>query len=248
MNESRTSDSASNSSPTRAYLIQECIKSAKNLDQLADHIATMRSYVSSGEISLIDQQLGPIFDSLRQLLTEDDLSKGLEILQNSTLFLTEKLDEINRFISQLSQREKYLRFLQQNPSDERLAGILSSVWNQPMRLFPFSIQFLHQSYTQLVQNKPIRRFFHSGEVLESPSVKPTMKIDDKAAEFEIEMNMFYDELHSKLPLNLTEILSPYTEPEAYYTHFSYLLHLLYLGKLFFDRTTNRFIDSSQVKK
>ena len=161
-------------------------------------------------------------------------------MDNGTIILEQKLEELRQFISFVSQKNKMLLFFKKNPPEEIFSEILKKTWCSPLFLPQFSQIFLIKSYEKLVLKKNRRKYENTIEripFLEEPGKLDLPEMDKP---FKIKMLEYFRRINSILPATLELILSDDESNENYYENFSYLLHLLKLGFLTYNNTSKQF--------
>lgn len=208
-----------------------------DLNRLADRIQTLRDNNAQGAINLVTQQLKDIFEQLQLLVPENDLTACIEVFQNSSLLLEEKIEAIDHFLAQLTLKGKYLHFLQTRATEEILTSLVAKVWFNPYNIPGISSQYLCNSWIQLVTNKKITRTSRFTQDLLFESQKELQYLSTKGDPFEARMEAFFNSIYKKFPTSIYELLGEKDKSGLYFERFSFILHLLKNGKIKYDSTT-----------
>lgn len=207
------------------------------LNKLADRIQTLRDKNAQGAVDLVTQQLKDIFEQLQLLVPEYDLTICVDVFQNSSLLLEEKIEAIDHFLAQLTLKGKYLHFLQTGATEEILASLIAKVWFNTYNIPGISSQYLCNSWMQLVTNKKITRTSRSTQELQFESQKELQYLTSKGDPFEDRMDAFFKSIYKKFPTSIYELLGDKDKSGIYFERFSFILHLLKNGKIKYDSTT-----------
>lgn len=211
-----------------------------DLSSLLAKTTKLKDRIELDHISLIEEDLKSIFVELKKLISPNDLDLGISVMQNGTLMLEQKVEEVKRFISYLTQKDQIFQFITSSASDHHLATILSQVWHEPITFPAISLDYLDENWTKLVKNKIIRQQKPIQE-LSTIEAKPVGMITDFSDPFEEQMLKYLKHIISKLPATMEEILGQFDNSDHYFEQFSFTLHLLQEGYLYFDKTTQQFI-------
>lgn len=213
--------------------------SNKILHQILKELEELQLNHDQGKISFMDQDLIPIFQNLTKHLSPDEIELGLAIMHQGTSILSLKIEEIRNFILFVSQKDLIMRYLEQS-SDLEQSSLLINYWAPPFLTFSLNSEFLFESFDSLVTNKPTR-------FPKPPRALLDQEIEKEVNDFEIEQETLQNELEtflisleSKLPLSFTEILTPFTDLDDYFRHFSFVLHLSQEGLLEYHPQTKTF--------
>ncbi|MHA1583730.1 MAG: hypothetical protein ACTSVU_08470 [Promethearchaeota archaeon] len=212
-----------------------------NLSELLEQTEKLKVQIENGKTNLIDYNLQDLFLELKSLISPDDLETGISVMENGTLLLEEKLDEIKRFILIMAQKEKISQFLDQNQDDHNiLNNLLIQNWINPYEISSLSPEFLSRSWKQLVFNKIIRT---KEEVIEFHKINQETKnrgIQFVGAPFEEKMQHYFQTILSSLPTTIDQLINASGDKKKYFENFSYILHLLQEGYLLYDPNTKIF--------
>ena len=210
------------------------------LISLLERISFLKNQVLIGKKSLLDEDLESLFVEFKDLISESELETSIQIMDNGTVILEKKLDELRDFISIISQKNQILEYLKNSSSDESFAKILNKIWQSPLLLPHFSLSFLTRSFERLVLNKKssnLEYFFKDKPILGSPDIRELPEIDKP---YKMKMLGYLNSIRPVLPATLDDLINKNHSIDVYYENFSYILHLLQLGFLSFTKSNQRF--------
>ena len=202
---------------------------------LNNKIRDIQKKILSGKVNLLDLELVPLFDELKDSLTVHNLEKSSETYKNACLLLNQKFDELLSMLSSLESEKQFFNYLNSNPSDLELYSLLNECWRNLFTIDAISLDFLELSQKRLGIDRggPI-----TIEHLQKAKVKDKFLLEIPKHKFTEKMMRFYNSIRKKLPCSLEDIFEDYTEQEIIYENFVYLLHLLQLGKIKYLKETN----------
>lgn len=202
---------------------------------LNNRIRDIQKKILSGKVNLLDLELVPLFDELKDSLTVHNLEKSSETYKNACLLLNQKFDELISMLNSLESEKQFLNYLNSNPSDLELFSLLNECWRNLFTIDAISLDFLELSQKRLGIDRggPI-----TIEHLQKAKVKDKFLLEIPKHKFTEKMMRFYNSIRKKLPCSLEDIFEDYTEQEIIYENFVYLLHLLQLGKIKYLKETN----------
>ncbi|MHA1511558.1 MAG: hypothetical protein ACTSRX_07555 [Promethearchaeota archaeon] len=210
------------------------------LISLLERISFLKNQVLIGKKSLLDEDLESLFVEFKDLISESDLETSIKIMNDGTIILEKKLDELRDFISIISQKNQILEYLKNSSSDDSFAKILNKIWQSPLLLPHFSLSFLMKSFERLVLNKKssnLEIFFKDKPILGSPDIRELPEIDKP---YKMKMFGYLNSIRPVLPATLDDLINNDHSIDVYYENFSYILHLLQLGFLSFTKSNQRF--------
>ena len=204
-------------------------------EDLNNKIQNIQKKILSGEVNLLDLELVPLFDELKDSLTVHNLEKSSETYKNACLLLNQKFDELKSMLNSLESEKQFLNYLNSNPSDLELYSLLNGCWRDVFVIDAMSLDFLELSQKRLSIDRggPI-----TIEHLKKAKIKGNFLLEIPKHKFTERMMNFFNSIREKLPCSLEDIFEEYTEQEKIYEHFVYLLHLLQLGKIKYLKETN----------
>ncbi len=210
------------------------------LISLLERISFLKNQVLIGKKSLLDEDLESLFVEFKNLISESELETSIQIMNNGTIILEHKLEELRGFISLISQKNQILEYFKNSSSDEALAKIFNKIWQSPLSLPHFSLSFLTKSFERLVLNKKssnLNIIFKDKPILANLDIRELPEIDKP---YKMKMFEYLNSIHPILPGTLDDLINNNHSIDVYYENFSYILHLLQLGYLSFTKNTQLF--------
>ncbi|MFW9901321.1 MAG: hypothetical protein ACFFDY_08535 [Candidatus Thorarchaeota archaeon] len=198
-------------------------------------IEDIKNRVLSGEISLLDIELVPIFENLKDSLNIYNINKYSNTYKNAFQLLSQKFEELKIFLEYLDNKDTFLNYVKKNPMDTEITELLEDCWKEPFTLNTLSLRFLEYSKDRLVTKKsePLKI-----EPIDKISLKENFLLEIYDKKFTEQMNAFFDSIKGKLPCSYDEIFNNEDDQLKVFEYFVYLLHLLQLGKLKYQKETN----------
>jgi hypothetical protein len=212
--------------------MEEIIDYSEEINRKIDEIQTK---VLSGEIVLLDTELVSIFENLKNSLNKDNINRYSSLYKNAFYLLLQKFDELKALISKIDSKEGFIRYLKSNPADSEVYELLSSCWVKPFNIGSLSFGFLKSAKEKLdiLKSEPA-----SLEKVEKIDVKDTFLLEISEQKFTEKMLDFYNSIKNLLPCGFEEIFESEQNQIKIYENFVYLLHLLQLGKIKYQKETN----------
>jgi hypothetical protein len=210
------------------------------LISLLERINFLKNQVLLGKKSLLDEDLEIFFVEFKDLISESDLETSIQIMNNGTIILEQKLNELRDFISFISQKNQILEYLKKSSSDEVFTKMLNKNWQSPLLLPHFSLSFLSKSFERLVLNKRSTNLgiiFKDKPELASPEIRELPEIEKP---YKMKMFGYLNSIRQILPATLDDLTDDAQSIDDYYDNFSYILHLLQLGYLTYNKSSKQF--------
>ena len=208
----------------------------KNLYQdLNKKIEDIQNKVLLGEINLLDLELVPIFNDIKNLLTIYNIYDGSETYSEACRLLNQKFQELQILISSLDSENKILEYLESNPKDTEINQLLDGCWRNLFNIEILSLNFLEFSKDKLSNRKGT---VFSLEPLKKERVNEEFYLELPKEKFTEKMISFFNSIKRKLPCVYDEIFEDEQDQIKIYENFVYLLHLLQLGKIKYQKDTN----------
>lgn len=198
-------------------------------------IEDIKNRVLLGEISLLNIELVPIFENLKDSLNIYNINKYSNTYMNAFQLLSEKFEELKIFLEYLDNKDTFLNYVKKNPKDTEITKLLEDCWKEPFTLNSLSLGFLEYSKERLITKKsePLKI-----EPIDKISLKENFLLEIHDKKFTEEMNAFFDSIREKLPCSYDDIFNDEDDQLKVFEYFVYLLHLLQLGKLKYQKETN----------
>ena len=204
-------------------------------DEINKKIEDIKTRVLSGEISLLDIKLVPIFENLKDSLNIYNINEYSITYMSAFQLLYQKFEELRIFLNYLDNKDKFLNFIKTNPKDTEIFELLEDCWREPFIIDTLSLEFLEYSKDRLGAKKGEPFTIETIEKIDSKE-SFLLEIPDK--KFTEKMIEFFDSIKNKLPCSYDEIFNDEDDQIKIFEYFVYLLHLLQVGKLKYQKETN----------
>ena len=204
------------------------------LEELNRKIKDIHDDILEGKISLLDLELVPIFNQIKDNLNVDNLDKHSLIYKNTCELLNQKFDELKNLLSSLDTQEKFTKYLNTNPTDVEIYELFNGCWSKTFTLDALSIDFLEISKEKL--SKLIKKSY-SIEHLQKKEEGGVFILEVPKLKFSEKMMEFFNSIQGKLPCPFDEVFEDDSDQIKIFEKFVYLLHLLQIGKLKYQKET-----------
>jgi len=204
-------------------------------EEINKKIALIKDDVLTGKINLLELQLNPLFSEIKSEISIYNIENYSKTYKNAVELLNRKFEELKNLLSSLDIEKKFEDFLKTHPNEDQISDLFRGCWKNTFHLEPISLKFLDYASDRygkeritnftiehLTKEKTIDQF-----LLEVPKYKFTEKI-----------NAFYDKIKKKLPCLFEDVFDNELDQIEIYEQFVYLLHLLQLGKIKYQKETN----------
>ncbi len=198
-------------------------------------IEDIKNSVLSGEISLLDVELVSLFETMKDSLNIYNINQYSITYKSAFQLLIQKFEELKALLSYLDNQDKFLAFLKTNPQDSDIYELLNDCWRKPFNIEVLSLNFLEYSKDRLITGKKIPIKI---EPIHKIDVRETFLLEIPDKKFTEKMMAFFEEIRNKLPCTYDEIFADYVKQLEIYENFVFLLHLLQLGKIKYQKETN----------
>ena len=206
-----------------------------NSEEIKRRIEEIQTKVLSGEIILLDTELVSIFENLKNSLNIDNLNRYSSVYKNAFHLLIQKFEELKILINNIDRKEGFLKFLRLKPPDSEINNLLSGCWVKPFNIESLSFNFLESAKEKLNIKKGNPATIDQVEKME---VKGTFLLEISEQKFTEKMSEFYNRIKNQLPCGFEDIFESEQDQIKIYENFVYLLHLLQLGKIKYQKETN----------
>jgi hypothetical protein len=204
-------------------------------EKINKRIALIKDDVLSGKINLLELQLNPLFSEIKNSISIYNLENYSKSYKNAVELLNDKFEELKNLLSSLDIEKKFEDFLKTHTREDQISDLFRGCWRKTFHLEPISLKFLDYASNRYakerITNFPIehltREETNDQFLLEVPKYKYTEKI-----------STFYDEIKHKLPCFFEDVFDNELDQIEIYEQFVYLLHLLQLGKIKYQKDTN----------
>ncbi|MFW9821296.1 MAG: hypothetical protein ACFFE4_00080 [Candidatus Thorarchaeota archaeon] len=214
--------------------MEKFIDLAEDIDQKINDI---QMKVLSGKIVLLDLELVPIFENIKNGLTINNLDKYSTTFKKSFDLLIQKFEELKRLINNLDKKENFIQYLKSNPSDSEVYELFNDCSVKPFTIQSLSSNFLNISSKKLSRERgyPVR----IDQIdIDRTKIKESFLLEVPEQKFTEKLMDFFNAIKNKLPCSFDEIFEDDHDQIEIYEKFVYLLHLLQLGNIKYQKDTN----------
>ncbi|MFX0038917.1 MAG: hypothetical protein ACFFCY_10215 [Promethearchaeota archaeon] len=203
-------------------------------EEINKKIEIVKERVLTGELSLLDIELVSLFQNIKDSLNIYNINRYSITFENAFQLLTQKFEELKIFLNYLDNKDKFLTFLKTNPKDSDIYNLFNDCWRNPFTIDTLSLKFLEYSKDRLVSEKEIPLTI---EPIEKIDVKENFLLEIPDKKFTEKMMAFFEKIKDRLPCSYDEIFIDEDEQLKIYENFVFLLHLLQLGKIKYQKET-----------
>ena len=203
---------------------------------LVSKIDEIQKQVVSGKINLLDYELVPFFTELQKTITVNYLDKNSKTYMKACLLLDQKFEELRKLLGSLDNQKKFIEYLNLKPDDKEINELFDGCWRKTFNLNPISLKFLEESKEKL--DKLVKKSFNIQHLKIKRKQGENFVLSVPERGFSEQMNQFLDIILDKLPCFFEDIFEGDTDQIKIYEKFVYILHLLQLGKLKYQKETN----------
>ena len=204
-------------------------------DELNQKIEEIQRKVYSGEISLLNLELVPIFNNLRTNLTESNLDNYSKPYKEACGLLDLKFSELKYLLSASTIEKSFSDYLETNPNDDEILHLFDNCWREVFYLDVLSYNFLECSKDLLCRDKKEISIVEPVEIEESDEIF-VVKIPKR--KFTEKMMNYFNTIKKKLPCSIDTLFEDEINDIILCTDFVYLLHLLQSGIVNYQKETN----------
>lgn len=203
-------------------------------EEIDKKIEAIQLKVLSGEISLLDLELVPIFENIKDSLNIGNIDKYSMVFKNGFQLLVQKFEELKILINNLDKKDSFFQYLRSNPDDSEIYQLFNDCWVKPFSIESLSLNFLNYSNEMLSKERgypvPI-------DHLDKVTVKYNFLLEVPELKFTEKIMNFYNTIKNKFPCSFDEIFENEQDQIKIYEKFVYLLHLLQLNKIKYQKET-----------
>ena len=204
-------------------------------EELNKKIEIIKDDILSGKTSLLELELNPLFHDLKDSLSIFNIENYSLTYKNVCELLNEKFEELKKLLSSLNIDEKFFEFMKTYPEDEEIFEIFKGCWRKVFYIDGMSLNFLEYASNRFCKERIIEfeiKHLIKGKIddqflLEIPKYKFTEK-----------MMSFLNKVKEKLPCYFEDVFDDDVDQIIVYENFVYLLHLLQLNKIKYQKETN----------
>ncbi len=205
------------------------------MEELEKELQEIQENVIKGKTTLLNLELVPLFNRLKKLITITNLEASTDTYQQVYDILEKKFQEFQILLRSLDNQNNFMEYLKQDPSDHDISLLFQGCWMFPFSLETISIDFMIKSKDKLSSmiSEPIKI-----EHLEFKEKKRDFILEIPQKTFEENMNNFYEKVANLLPCKFNAIFENERDQIQIYEKFIYLLHLLQLGRIKYQKETH----------
>ena len=204
-------------------------------EELNKKIEIIKDDVLSGKTTLLELELNPLFHDLKDSLSIFNIENYSLTYKYMCELLNEKFEELKKLLSSLNIDEKFFEFMKTHPEDEEIFEIFKGCWRKAFYIDGMSLNFLEYASNRFCKERTMEleiKHLTKGKIddqflLEIPKYKFTEK-----------MTSFFNKIKEKLPCYFDDVFDEGLDQMEVYEFFVYLLHLLQLGKIKYQKETN----------
>ncbi|MHA1724227.1 MAG: hypothetical protein ACTSYC_03240 [Promethearchaeota archaeon] len=205
-----------------------------NLKHFQEELKEIEKRVKEGEISLLEFELVPIFSRLNALISPENLEPSIDLFQEACLILHQKFQEFKLILESMDSPHKLMEYIKQEPSETEILSLIRECWIDPFFLSSLSLDFLLESKKKLEYRSRQAKSF---EQLELIIKKENFLLEISEESFTDKMNAYYNKIINKLPCSFEVIFENEHDQITIYEHFVYILHLIQLKKIKYQKYT-----------
>ncbi|MHA1192691.1 MAG: hypothetical protein ACTSP9_10395 [Promethearchaeota archaeon] len=204
-------------------------------EELTNYIDSVKEDVITGKISLLEMELNPIFNQLKESLSIYNIFNYSQTYEKACDLLALKFEELKNLLNHLDNDEIFLSFLKSNPKDVEIEQILGNCWRKVFHLEAISLDFMIYSNQRFSRD---RQVIEKIEHVRKEQVDGSFLLEIPRQKFTEKMMDFYKHIKSKLPCKFDELFDGFYDQIEIYEYFVYILHLLQIGKITYEKKTN----------
>ena len=111
-------------------------------EEINRKIEEIQTKVITGEVTLLDVELFPIFENINYSLNTGNLNRYSITYKNASQLLIQKFEELKILINNIDRKEGFLKFLKSNPEDSEIYQLLNDCWIKPFNIESLYLDFL----------------------------------------------------------------------------------------------------------
>ncbi|MBY9018217.1 MAG: hypothetical protein KGD66_05220 [Candidatus Lokiarchaeota archaeon] len=203
-------------------------------EELTNYIDTVKEDVVTGKISLLELELNPIFNELKESLNVYNIFNYSQTYEKACDLLSLKFEELKNLLNHLDNDEIFMQFLKSKPNDIEIEQILGNCWREVFHLKSISPEFMIYSNRRFSKD---RLFIEKIEHVRKEQTGGSFLLEIPRQKFTEKMMDFYNLIKNKLPCKFDELFDEIQDQMEVYEYFVYILHLLQIGLLKYQKTT-----------
>ena len=204
-------------------------------EEIINEIESIKKKVLSGKFSLLEIELVPLFANLKNNLNVDNLDRSSVTFKRIFHLLTQKFEELKLLLRSLDHEQIFLKYLNTNPDDIEIYQFFEGCWRKPFTIDTISLDFLESSKNKLAREKSEKL---SIEIVDKIKFKENFLLEVPTKKFTDKMMDFFNSIKDKLPCSYDNVFKDEKIQTKLFENFVYLLHLLQLRKVNYQKETN----------
>jgi len=171
-----------------------------SLEELLARTLELKEQYSITPNILLEEDLKILFDDLSVLITPIHLKPALDLFDDFSMLLKEKLTQIKDFIQNLLHQEQIFNFFHNELDDQKICDLFHESIIYPISLPGISTSYLQKSFNRLSNKSHTKRDPISiSKELPELILTQTETIEIDFNPFENKMKSFYNTIQKKLP-------------------------------------------------
>ncbi|MFX1498215.1 MAG: hypothetical protein ACFFBH_11855 [Promethearchaeota archaeon] len=204
-------------------------------NQISQKIENVKSKILSGKLSLLSFELNPIFQDLKDSLNMENIDKYSSLYKEACFLLNQKFEELKSFLKLLENDKLFFNFLELKPSDQDISLLFDACCRRVFTIESISINFLVESDKKFSKE---RNKIIEVEHLKRQKINSEFLLEITRQNFTEKMFLYLERIKGKLPCRFEDIFEIDKDQMEIFEDFVYLLHLLQLGKIKYQKETN----------
>jgi chromatin segregation and condensation protein Rec8/ScpA/Scc1 (kleisin family) len=204
-------------------------------EKINKRIALIKDDVLSGKINLLELQLNPIFSEIKNSISIHNIENYSQSYKNAVELLNDKFEELKNLLSSLDIEKKFEDFLKTHPNEDQISDIFRGCWRETFHFEPISLKFLDYASNRYIRE---RKTHYTIEHLTREKTNDQFLLEVPKYKYTEKISAFYDKIKKKLPCFFEDVFDNELDQIEIYEQFVYLLHLLQLGKIKYQKDTN----------
>jgi len=198
-------------------------------------IEDIRNKVFSGEISLLNLELEPIFIDLKESLSVYNIFGHSKIYKEACKLLSQKFEDLKNLLSSMDNEKDFFNYIKLNPSDIDIYHLFEGCWIKFFTIDALSTKYMESCSKSLSgrEKSPVNI-----EHLNKESFEGDFLLEISMQQYSKKIMDFFNEIKEKLPCKFEEIFEHEEDQFKIYDNFIYLLHLIQSGLIKYQKETN----------
>jgi chromatin segregation and condensation protein Rec8/ScpA/Scc1 (kleisin family) len=204
--------------------------------ELALQLDKIRNDIISGKISLLELELSSIFQKINETLNVKNLLNYSKPFESTCELLEDKFNELKKLLNTINSDKLFNDYLKKkSPNDNEIYSLLSKTWRNPFVIESISLEFLKYSNSRFSkEKKEIKSIDHIFKEVYGGNFY--IQIPEK--KFTEKMDIYLNKIYPLLPCKFQDLFDNENDQIKIYEKFVYILHLLQLGILKFNKESS----------